>query len=88
MWKLWLLYWVPVEGAWNNGWEHRHFDSESDAIAYCRDNLELIEIAHDQGSGAYYVKDGQLVCVVCNDPLLPTDRVGYPICESCDKCEG
>lgn len=65
MYKLWLLYWAPEGCEWRHGWEHRYFDAECDAIAYCRDNLELIEIAEIMPSGACIVSDGKLTSEVC-----------------------
>ena len=60
MYKLWLLYWAPESGTYQNGWEHRYFDTERAAIEYCRDNLELIEIADIMPSGAKIVCDGKI----------------------------
>ncbi|MHC5061788.1 MAG: hypothetical protein ACYTFK_11975 [Planctomycetota bacterium] len=83
--KLWLLYWIPDGCDWSHGWEYRYFNSAREVYLYCKDNLELIEIAE---CGDNIVRDGKLVCQDCGEFVGDYECGVYPVCAKCDVWEG
>jgi hypothetical protein len=65
MYTLYVLWWIPDDGAWEHGWKDYSFSSESAAIDFCKKYLEGIECAEIRESGACIVSDGKLTEEVC-----------------------